>query len=127
MTSSDKLSALPSSIGPNVARNTRSPAFAALTNFTRGFRRSLDEASASLPSFSKAEQDSRVVSHSIWGATPSFNTRTETGSNSGVLERQPTPENASTGRETPKQRVSFESDPGSLSNTRNVGQGTTYL
>jgi hypothetical protein len=87
-----------------------------LTNIKRGYRRSLD-ATTSLPSFSLADADSRVLSHSVWGATTSsFNARTETS-------RHPTPENASGGKETPKQRVSFESDHSSLPTMRSVGQG----
>jgi hypothetical protein len=53
-------------------------------------------------------------SHSVWSNTPSFNVRSETDSNTGVLEHHSTPENASAGKETPRRRVSFDSDHGSL-------------
>ena len=118
LTSSDKLSALPSSTSPNVARTTRSHSFTALTNNQRGYRRSLD-ASTSVPFPPMADPDSRVLGHNIWGTTPSFNARTENNSNSGILERHPTPE------KTPNQRVSFDSDR-SLPIMHSVGQGTIY-
>ena len=123
LTSSDKLSALPSSanpLGPNVTRNTRSATFSTLANIKRGFRRSLDATTTSLPSFSFAEPaDSPVISKNAWSTTPSFNVRTETSSNN--FQRYPTPENASNGKETPKQRVSFDNDRASMPS---VGQGT---
>lgn len=95
---------------------------AELPNNNRGYRRSLD----SLPSFSTADPDSRVRSQSIWGTPPGLNARTETDSNHGILERHSTPENPSTGKGTPKQRVSFDSDRGSLPTMHSVGQGTIY-
>ena len=116
LTSSDKLSALPSSTSPNVTRTTRSPTFTSLTNYKRGYRRSLD-ASTPLPSSSMADPDSRVLGHNIRSNTPSFNARVEANSNSGVLERHPTPER------TP--RVSFESDR-SLPTMHTVGEGIIY-
>ena len=119
LTSSDKLSALPSSTSPNVARSTWSSTFTALTNNKRGFRRSLDAASTPVPFSSKSDPDSRVFGHNIWGTTPSFNTRSETNINNGILERHSTPET------TPKQRVSFDSDR-SLPTMHSVGQGTIH-
>ena len=116
MTSSDKLSALPSSTSPNVAHTTRSPTFTALANNKRGYRRSLD-ASTSFAFSPMVDPDSRALGHSIWGTTPNFNERTETNSNNGILERHPTPEK--------NQRVSFESDR-SLPTMHSVGQGTIY-
>ena len=115
LTCSDKLSALPSS-SPDVARTAKFPAFTALANNKRGYRRSLD-ASTSIPFSPVADPDSRVFGHNIWGATPSLNARTESNSNSGILERHSTPE------KTPNQRVSFESDR-SLPTMHSVGQGT---
>ena len=120
LTSSDKLSALPSSssTSPNVARTAKSPAFTALANFKRGYSRSLD-ASTPPPFSPKADPDSRVLGYNIWGTIPSIKARTETNSNSGILERHSTPE------ETPKQRVSFDSDR-SLPTMHSAGQGTIY-
>jgi len=125
LTSSDKLSALPSStnsLSPNTIRNTRSPAFSALANSNRGYRRSLD----TLPLFSLAEPDLPAPSPSVWGTTPSLNARTEPNNNIGIFQRHPTPENATPDQETPKQRISFDSERGSLPTTRSVGQGTIY-
>ena len=62
----------------------------------RGHRRSLD-ASTSLPFSPTADLDSRVLGHNVQGTTPIFNARTESNSNSGILERHSTPE------KTPKQ------------------------
>jgi hypothetical protein len=115
LTSSDKLSALPSSTNPNITRTTKSPpTFTALANYKRGNRHSLEN-STSRPSSSMANPDSRVLGHS----TPSIkNARTETNSNSSKLERHSMPE-----KETSKQRVSFDSDR-SLPTMHSVGQGT---
>ena len=126
LTSSDKLSALPSSTGLLIsnANRTRSPTFVALANNQRGYRRSLD-APTSPPSFAMADPDSRRRSYSVWGNTPSLNARTEPDSSNHILERHPTPENASAGKETPKQRVSFDGDH-SLPTMHTVGQGTIY-
>ncbi|KAF8812655.1 hypothetical protein BYT27DRAFT_7159054 [Phlegmacium glaucopus] len=123
LTSSDKLSALPSttiSSSPNAIRNTRSPSFSALANSMRGYRRSLD-ASTSLPSFSLAEPDLPAPIPNVWGTTPSLSARTETNNNN-VFQRLPTPE---LGKDTPIQRVSFDSDRGSLPTMRSVGQAFT--
>ncbi|KAH8105439.1 hypothetical protein BXZ70DRAFT_920863 [Cristinia sonorae] len=86
LTSSDKLSALPSQSSPNLNR---------LRGTTRGFIRSLDAAtSPPLPSI-----ESSPVNHA-----QRLMSSTSGASDSG----------SSVGRETPKQRVSFDSDRNSL-------------
>jgi len=120
LTSSDKLSALPSpsSPVPNTAR-PRTSGFS-MAAAKRGFRRSLD-ASVSLPSFSAAELDSPLLSHSVWGSSNHLASRLEgrTGNH-----RQATSETGSAGKDTPKQRVSFDSDRNSQPTSRGAGQGT---
>jgi hypothetical protein len=112
LTSSDKLSALPSSTSPNVARPTWFSTFTALTNNKRGFV-VLMLLHPSL--FLQCQIPICEYSATICGA----NARSETNINNGILERHPTPET------TPKQRVSFDSDR-SLPTMHSVGQGTIY-
>ncbi|KAF8164730.1 hypothetical protein B0H34DRAFT_208824 [Crassisporium funariophilum] len=126
LTSSDKLSALPSptSPNPNTSRTARSPTFSALTNVKRGYRHSLD-GSTSLPSFSLADHESPALSNSVWMSNQSMNARFDAGS--ATYQRRNTPENASTGKETPRQRVSFDSDRNSLPTMQSVGQAFSRL
>jgi hypothetical protein len=117
-TSSDKLSALPTSQStPNTHRVLRSPTLAS-GNHSRGYHRSLD-ASASLPLFATADFESQPNSvhnmNSHMGASGTYSRATTSGEGS--------PDKA----ETPKQRVSFESDRGSLPPKQIVQQGKSVL
>lgn len=115
-TSSDKLSALPNSTSmPNANRILRSPAPTSSNILpNRGFRRSLD-ASMSLPSFSDVDSPQM---HSIWNIAA--NARLN------VASRGTSPE-GSGGKGTPKQRVSFDSDRGSLPNVQSVRQSFSRM
>ncbi|KAF8959454.1 hypothetical protein BDZ97DRAFT_2043648 [Flammula alnicola] len=128
LTSSDKLSALPSSPAsptPNASRIARPTTFAT-NNVKRGYRHSLD-ASTSLPAISAADFDFPMIpmSHSLLGTSRDTNVRLE--NHPGNLQRQFTPGHGSPGKETPRQRVSFDSDRNSLSTTRNVGQAFSRI
>lgn len=114
-TSSDKLSALPTSQStPNPYRNIRSPNLSSSSNHTRGYHRSLD-ASTSLPSFATADFDPpRNAIHNLnshLSAGGPFSRAV--ASAEGSLERA----------ETPKQRVSFDSDRGSSPAKHSIRQG----
>ncbi|KAG6854026.1 hypothetical protein C0991_011231 [Blastosporella zonata] len=110
-TSSDKLSALPiSKSTPNANRFRRSPTVSS-SNFipNRLYRRSLDT-SASLPSFSNADLDNAVV----------WKTSNARGTRGTSLEHSPE-------KGTPRQRVSFESDKGSLPTIQSVRQALSRI
>ncbi|KDR71033.1 hypothetical protein GALMADRAFT_801755 [Galerina marginata CBS 339.88] len=118
LTSSDKLTALPPT-GPNpmanFSRPTRSSAFA-MSNIKRGWRHSFD-ASTPLPSTFASDHDLSMLSHGAWAQQ-----------NFGVgHHRQGTPESGSAGKETPKQRISLDSDRNSLPTMRSVGQAFSRL
>ncbi|KAF5371506.1 hypothetical protein D9615_009585 [Tricholomella constricta] len=119
-TSSDKLSALPTSKStPNANRALRSPV-ATSSNIlpNRGYRRSLD-ASISLPSFSTADLDSPPL-NSVWNATHNLNTHLNAG---GTAPRG----TSADGSGTPRQRVSFDSDRGSLPTMQSVRQAFSRM
>ncbi|KAG5650099.1 hypothetical protein H0H81_000763 [Sphagnurus paluster] len=100
---------------PNANRILRSPAPTSSNVLpNRGFRRSLD-ASMSLPSFSDVDSPQM---HSIWNIAA--NARLN------VASRGTSPE-GSGGKGTPKQRVSFDSDRGSLPNVQSVRQSFSRM
>jgi hypothetical protein len=109
-TSSDKLSALPTSHStPNPHRILRPHNVPSSSNHVRGYRRSLD-ASASLPSFVAAEYESpRTTINNI-------NSRTF---RRGTVSAEVSPEKP----ESPRQRVSFDSDRGTSPAKHSIRQG----
>ncbi|GLB33212.1 hypothetical protein LshimejAT787_0100970 [Lyophyllum shimeji] len=122
-TSSDKLSALPvPTSAPNTNRLLRSPV-AASSNVipSRTYRRSLD-ASISLPSFSNADLDSPPLSN-VWNTTHSVNAHRISGR---TAPREASPD-GSPEKGTPKQRVSFESERGSLPTMQSVRQALSRI
>ncbi|KAG6910183.1 hypothetical protein DXG01_012632 [Tephrocybe rancida] len=106
-TSSDKLSALPASKStPNTNRFLRSPIAGSSSSIpNRGYRRSQD-ASTSLPSFSNADLESSYV----WKTNP----------RGPSLDHSPE-------KGTPRQRVSFDSDRGSLPTIQSVRQALSRI
>ena len=112
-TSSDKLSALPTSQStPNPHRVLRSPNVPSSNNYTRGYHRSLD-GSTSLPSFVTAEYESPR------NAINNLNSRTF---RRGTPSAEVSPEKP----ETPRQRVSFDSDRGSSPAKHSIRQGKSF-
>ncbi|KAF8075802.1 hypothetical protein FPV67DRAFT_1469317 [Lyophyllum atratum] len=120
-TSSDKLSALPASTS-NTNRILRSPVVTSSNNPSgRGWRRSLD-ASVSLPSFSNADLDSPPMSN-VWNATHSLNPHL----NIGATSPRAISADGSIEKGTPRQRVSFDSERGSLPTMQSVRQALSRL
>lgn len=115
LTSSDKLSALPTL--------PADPKNAQRWGFQRNYRHSLD-AAVSFPSYALDELES-IRNLSSWGPSGSRD-RHEGGSRAVPTSfRAPGSGDSSPGpsRETPKQRISFESERGSHGTPKRIGQG----
>ncbi|PPQ88909.1 hypothetical protein CVT25_009144 [Psilocybe cyanescens] len=106
LTSSDKLSALPSTSNiPNRAARPTSTSSTS-SNIKRGWRRSFD--GSDLPR----------LNHSVWGTPHSAVHAARFEPHPSFHQRQDTPDQISSGKETPRQRVSAESDRASLPTMR---------
>ncbi|RDB20239.1 hypothetical protein Hypma_012623 [Hypsizygus marmoreus] len=121
-TSSDKLSALPTSTSnPNITRLLRSPNATSSSILPgRGHRRSLD-ASVSLPSFATADFDSPPMGNT-WNTTQNLATHLGGTASRGALSSE-----SSLEKDTPKQRVSFESDRGSVPTKQSIRQAFSRI
>ncbi|KAF9475835.1 hypothetical protein BDN70DRAFT_923746 [Pholiota conissans] len=126
LTSSDKLSALPTSPvpTPNASRIVRSTNFV-MGNIKRGYRHSLDSPS-SLPLVAAGDFD--IQNHGARTTSREINLNRYNEVHPASIQRSyAAADRDSAGKETPQQRVSFDSERSSLPTMRSVGQAFSRI